>query len=226
MGRCGIAALKHPVEGEHFVAEYPDAAESEADFVDRLGAALAPTFRAAEPPGREDGEDVHHMRWPEPRIREHRELLHRTDMRAVQERMCADGVPPIAAVVITRELLVPGRHILQDARDTVLGGPARLHRRTGARLDQEFERLQETAVRNAPTRRTAPRTRGEHHVTPARNQFPGIPDALCALRYSSRHTGRSGGATTCRNGNARGGPPSWADTIDGEDPSCTSARTR
>ncbi|GAT79849.1 hypothetical protein STXM2123_549 [Streptomyces sp. F-3] len=63
MGQCGIAALRHPVEGEHFVAEYPDAAESEADFVDRLGAALAPTFRAAEPPGREDGEDVHHMRW-------------------------------------------------------------------------------------------------------------------------------------------------------------------
>ncbi|WP_086792691.1 hypothetical protein [Streptomyces thermovulgaris] len=155
MGQREIAALKHSVEWEHFVTEYPDVAESEADFVDHLEAALAPTFRVAEPAGQKDGEYARHVRWLEPRIREYRELLHRTNMRAVQERMHTDGLPPVAAVVITRELLGPGRHSLEDARDIVLGDPAwhrlaRIHRRTGAWLDQELERLQEAAVRIAP----------------------------------------------------------------------------
>lgn len=151
VGQREIAALKHSVEWDHFVAEYPDVTESEDDFVDRLGAALAPTFSAVEPAGQkeagqQEGEYARHVRWLEPRIQEYQELLHRTSMRAVQERMHKDGLPPIAAIVITRELLGPGRHSLEDARDAVFDDPAwhqlaGIHRRNGDWLDRELERL-------------------------------------------------------------------------------------
>ncbi|WP_258382770.1 nucleotidyl transferase AbiEii/AbiGii toxin family protein [Streptomyces sp. NTH33] len=146
VGQPEIAGLKHTVEWDHFVAEYPDVAASETEFVDRLAAALAPTFRTAESAGQQEGEYARHVRWLEPRIREYGELLHREGMRAVQEAMHAVGLPVLTAIVITRELLGSDRHSVEDARILVFDDPAwqrlaDVYRRNGGWLDRELERL-------------------------------------------------------------------------------------
>jgi hypothetical protein len=150
VGPGEIAALRTAVEWEHFVAEYPDIRGTEADFVDRLSAALAPTFRTAAPDtedGTEDeGEYDRHVRWLQPRIHGYRELLHRKSMRTVHKKMHADGLPALAAIVITRELLGPRHHTLEDARAALFDAPAwhrlaDVYRRDGRWLDNELARL-------------------------------------------------------------------------------------
>ncbi|MBW8699522.1 hypothetical protein MBT84_07960 [Streptomyces sp. MBT84] len=146
VGRREIAGLKAYVEWEHFIAEYPDVTGSVGDFVDRLVAALAPTFQSVEAVGLGEDEYARHVWWLEPRIREYRELLKRTSMRAVQEKMHAARLPLLTAVVITRELLGSDRHSVQDARSVVFDDPSwhRLvesHRVGGGWLDRELERL-------------------------------------------------------------------------------------
>ncbi|MEU0601475.1 nucleotidyl transferase AbiEii/AbiGii toxin family protein [Streptomyces sp. NPDC006393] len=151
VGPGEISALAQSVEWNHFIVEYPDIPGTAADRVDRLVTALAPTFAGVEPAGEADGEKAggeyaRHARWLEPRIRDHRQLLHRTSMRTVQKRMSAAGIPVIAAIVITRELLGPDRHSLEDARAVVFADPAwaRLADVYGHRsgwLDRELERL-------------------------------------------------------------------------------------
>ncbi|MET8952249.1 nucleotidyl transferase AbiEii/AbiGii toxin family protein [Streptomyces sp. NPDC004393] len=123
-GSAEIAGLRGTVEWEHFAAEYPDTPGSESDFVDRLATALAPTFAAVESTGEGEGDYARHARWLEPRTREYRELLHRKSMRTVQKTMHAAGLPVVAAVVITRELLGPDRHSVEDARAVVWTDPA------------------------------------------------------------------------------------------------------
>jgi hypothetical protein len=147
VGPDEIAGLRRTVEWEHFVAEYPDTTGSEADFVDRLTAALAPTFGAVESGTEEEGEYARHARWLAPRTQEYRELLHRKSMRTVQKKMHAAGLPVIAAVVITRELLGPDHHSVEDARTVVFADPAwqrlaSLYERTSSWLDRELDRLQ------------------------------------------------------------------------------------
>lgn len=146
MGEREIAGLKGTVEWDHFVTEYPDVTGNEADFVERLAAALAPMFRTAESPRREEGEYTRHVWWLEPRIREYRELLHRESMRTVQKSMRAACLPAITAIVITRELLGSADHSLEDARIVVFDDPAwqrlvDIYRRDRRWLDRELERL-------------------------------------------------------------------------------------
>ncbi|MGW5057323.1 nucleotidyl transferase AbiEii/AbiGii toxin family protein [Streptomyces sp. NPDC004096] len=73
VGLREIAGLKGCVEWEHFIAEYPDITEGVADFVDRLVAALAPTFRSVEAVGHGEDGYARHVWWLEPRIRDCRE---------------------------------------------------------------------------------------------------------------------------------------------------------
>lgn len=146
VGLREIAGLEGGVEWAHFVAEYPGVTGSEAGLVDRLATALAPTFHRVGQTGREPGEYARHVDWLEPRTLEYRELLRRKSMRTVQKAMCAAGLPVVTAVVITRELLGPERHSLEDARAVVFDAPAwqraaDAHRRDRGRLDREFERL-------------------------------------------------------------------------------------
>ncbi|MFK4149834.1 hypothetical protein [Streptomyces sp. NPDC004065] len=128
---------------------------------DRLVTALAPTFappgraRTADGAGQPDGtgeaagrhgEYARLARWLEPRTREYRELLHRSGMHSVQERMHATGTPPVAAIVITRELLGPAHHSLDDARGVVLADPvwdrlSGLYARTSGWLDDALKAL-------------------------------------------------------------------------------------
>ncbi|MET8788067.1 nucleotidyl transferase AbiEii/AbiGii toxin family protein [Streptomyces sp. NPDC004589] len=124
VGLREIAGLKGCVEWEHFIAEYPDVTEGVADFVDRLVAALAPTFRSVEAVGHGEDGYARHVWWLEPRIRDCRELLKRTSMRAVQEKMHAAGLPLLTAIVVTRELLGADRHTLEDARSVVFDDPS------------------------------------------------------------------------------------------------------
>lgn len=122
-------------------------------FVDRLVTALAPTFAAVDPAGeaggrQAGGEYARHAHWLEPWIREYRQVLHRTSMRTVQKRMSAVGVPMAAAIVITRELLGPDRHSVDDARAVVFADPAwarlvDVYQRSSGWLDRELERLSE-----------------------------------------------------------------------------------
>ncbi|MFE6550606.1 nucleotidyl transferase AbiEii/AbiGii toxin family protein [Streptomyces sp. NPDC057746] len=157
VGLREIAGLKGCVEWEHFIAEYPDITEGVADFVDRLVAALAPTFRSVEAVGHGEDGYARHVWWLEPRIRDCRKLLKRTSMRAVQEKMHAAGLPLLTAIVVTRELLGADRHTLEDARSVVFDDPswhrlAESHRRSGGWLDRELERLQKTVTPNPAAR--------------------------------------------------------------------------
>ncbi|GHF04683.1 hypothetical protein GCM10014715_71120 [Streptomyces spiralis] len=147
VGLREISALAATVEWNHFRTEYPDIPGSEAGFVDRLVTTLAPTFAADVPAADADGEYARHARWLEPRTREYRELLRRKSMRTVQKRMNEDGIPVVAVIVITRELLGPDRHSVEDARAVVFADPAwkrlaDLYRRAGGWLDRELEGLQ------------------------------------------------------------------------------------
>ncbi|PJM92459.1 nucleotidyl transferase AbiEii/AbiGii toxin family protein [Streptomyces sp. CB01373] len=102
VGPAEISALRSRVEWNHFRAEYPDIRTDAAGFVDRLVTALAPTFAVDEPVRLKDAEYARHARWLETLTQEYRELLHRTSMRTVQDRM--HTLPTAAVTVITREL--------------------------------------------------------------------------------------------------------------------------
>ncbi|MFE9313225.1 nucleotidyl transferase AbiEii/AbiGii toxin family protein [Streptomyces sp. NPDC006706] len=115
VGPGEISTLRSTVEWDHLLAEYPDIRASAADFVDRLVTALAPTFAVDEPAEGSDPEYARHARWLEPLTQEYRELLHRTNMRTVQDRMHTAGLPMDAATVITRELLRLDRPSTEDA---------------------------------------------------------------------------------------------------------------
>ncbi|MER6982641.1 hypothetical protein ABT317_38195 [Streptomyces carpinensis] len=151
VGPGEISALEQTVEWNHFVAEYPDIPGTAADFVDRLVTALAPTFAGVEPTGEAGGKEAggeyaRHAQWLEPRIREYRRLLLRKSMRTVQKKMSAAGIPMLAAIVITRELLGPDRHSVDDARAVVFADPAwarlvDVYERSSGWLDRELERL-------------------------------------------------------------------------------------
>ncbi|MEU8775581.1 nucleotidyl transferase AbiEii/AbiGii toxin family protein [Streptomyces sp. NPDC048606] len=115
-----ISALVADVEWDHFVKEYPDVLGTEAEYVERLALALAPTFLGTE---EGDAREVNRW-WLELWVAQYRELLGRTDMPTVQRAMVAAGTPPVVAVVLTAELLGRERNSLQDLATTILADPA------------------------------------------------------------------------------------------------------
>jgi hypothetical protein len=144
VGPDSIASLQTTVEWNHFVNEYPDIAASETEFVNRLVAALAPTFCAVEAPG-ESGY-ARHVRWLATRTETYRSLLERTNFQAVLKKMRSDGLPALAAIVIVRELLGSDRHSVEDARAEVFEDPAWVasadhYQRAPSWLDRDLEQL-------------------------------------------------------------------------------------
>ncbi|MFD8733408.1 nucleotidyl transferase AbiEii/AbiGii toxin family protein [Streptomyces sp. NPDC059618] len=139
-----VSELVCGVEWEHFAREYPDIPGTAAEYVERLSAALAPTFHGTE------DTDVRELRrwWLQPWVTHYRELLDRADMSAVHRAMVAAGTPVLPAVVLTAELLGPDRHRPEDLAVSVLADPAwaswtdyynRGHNRE--RLQQELREL-------------------------------------------------------------------------------------
>jgi hypothetical protein len=138
-----IAALE--VDWAEFRKEYPHLRGEAREYLDRLAAALAPTFaEAREPAG---GEYEWHVAWLGPRIDEFRALWAREGMAAVQERLAVDAsVHTPDAIVITCELLGSGRGGIDEAAQTLLSSPAwalaaGYYHRNPEKLAEELDRL-------------------------------------------------------------------------------------
>ena len=137
-------------EWEHFVNEYPGVTADESEFLDRLAAAIAPTFGGIESPG--ESEYARRARWLLPRTQRYHRLLAWKGMQAVQKQMQADHVPVRAALVITRELLGADHHTVEDACTVVFDNPcwARMraaYERHPGELERIVERLSSAANR-------------------------------------------------------------------------------
>ena len=109
-------------EWQHFRDEYQDQPESDSEYVRRLAAALEPTFAAFE--GRPATEYDAHVAWLEPHIEGYRRRLAHRDMNTVQQEMAEARIPPLSAIVITRELLGRDDFSTDDARRLVVNHPA------------------------------------------------------------------------------------------------------
>ena len=109
-------------EWQHFRDEYPGQPDSDSEYVRRLAAALEPTFAVFE--GGPVTEYEAHVAWLEPHIEGYRRRLVDLDMNTVQEEMAEARVPPLSAIVITRELLGRDDVSTDDARRLVVNHPA------------------------------------------------------------------------------------------------------
>ncbi|PYC88076.1 hypothetical protein C7C46_01615 [Streptomyces tateyamensis] len=139
-----VSALRESVEWDHFVTEYPEITESADHYVDRLVEALAPTFEPVGPPA--DSAYERYARWLAPWVHRYRELLEREGMHAVQAGLAEAGTPPVAAVVITLELLGRDEFSVDDAQALVTGDPAwasliEIYRRYPDAFEEEFGQL-------------------------------------------------------------------------------------
>jgi len=103
-----LAQLKAFVEWDEFRKDYPEVGDPAAAFVERLTAALAPTF---------GGLDEYQQRagWLRPLTEEFRTMLIAEGMTAVQQRLVDRYYRAETVVVITRQLLGPEHHTLEDA---------------------------------------------------------------------------------------------------------------
>jgi hypothetical protein len=109
-------------EWRHFRDEYLDQPDSDDEYVQRLAAALEPTFAAFD--GRPVTEYEAHAAWLGPHVERYRRRLAGRDMDTVQEEMAAARIPPLSAIVITRELLGRDDVGTDDARRLVVNHPA------------------------------------------------------------------------------------------------------
>ncbi|MGI8336554.1 nucleotidyl transferase AbiEii/AbiGii toxin family protein [Actinomadura scrupuli] len=117
------------VEWDEFCKEHPHVPRDAREYVDRLAAALAPTFaEQVEPPGTEY---QRRAAWLAPRVAHCLTLMTRDGrdgrdgMEAAQSWLVEQSVHAIDAIVITSELLGAEARGVQDAADLVLkGSPA------------------------------------------------------------------------------------------------------
>jgi hypothetical protein len=114
-----VAELAGTVEWQHFAQEYPQIGGDAAEYVDRLTAALAPTFDSAAG----NGTELERW-WVAPWITEYRRVLDGEGMSGLQKRLAAAGGHPSVAIRLTREVLGQERCTLDDACAAVLGDPA------------------------------------------------------------------------------------------------------
>ncbi|MFF7216146.1 nucleotidyl transferase AbiEii/AbiGii toxin family protein [Streptomyces sp. NPDC008238] len=113
----GLGELVPAVEWRHFVAEYPGSGGDAAEYGRRLTDALAPTFEGAP-----RGAALRDW-WMAPWLAEYREVHEREGMTGLQKRLAAEAGPPVA-VVITRQVLGPGRCGPEEALEIMLADPA------------------------------------------------------------------------------------------------------
>ena len=109
-------------EWRHFRDEHPGQADSDSEYIRRLAAALEPTFAVFD--GHPVTEYEAHTAWLGPNVEIYRRRLIERDMNAIQEEMAAARIPPLSAIVITRELLGRDDASLDDARRLVVNHPA------------------------------------------------------------------------------------------------------
>ncbi|MDX2646946.1 nucleotidyl transferase AbiEii/AbiGii toxin family protein [Streptomyces sp. PA03-1a] len=112
-----LGDLVPEVEWRHFAAEYPRLGGDATAYGRRLTTALAPTFDAA-PQGA-----ALRAWWMAPWLAEYRGVHDREGMAGLQKRLAAEVGPPVA-VVITRQVLGPGRCSPEDALAIMLADPA------------------------------------------------------------------------------------------------------
>ncbi|MCQ4082486.1 nucleotidyl transferase AbiEii/AbiGii toxin family protein [Streptomyces sp. RB6PN25] len=143
-----LLELDLEAEWGEFLREYPHITGSYRDYQQRLVTALAPTFAAAGVP--ENGRDTYALlaSWLSPSTEKYRPTLTTAAgaLETVLARMAEDGIPLRGAIIITRELLGPDTHGLDDARDRILNSAAFAQHPTWARqnmseLDQYLESL-------------------------------------------------------------------------------------
>ncbi len=118
-----ITDLQRSVGWGHFVAEFPDLADRETEYVQRLAAALGPTFHTAGPLGAGPGSYQRRVAWLEPWTDRYRATLLGSDLPTVLKKMAAKHTPITAAVVIIRELLGPENTSIEQTYETVVEHP-------------------------------------------------------------------------------------------------------
>ncbi|MFH8365944.1 nucleotidyl transferase AbiEii/AbiGii toxin family protein [Streptomyces sp. NPDC018031] len=124
-----IAASVRETEWFEFAKEYPHLAGGRpgrsdgppADHVDRLLAALAPTYRALDDDSGEGSRYLRIAAWMAPTVRQCRPLLAAAGPDALLDRLYSTYVHEEAAVVVTRELLGRAGCTLERAGDLVAG---------------------------------------------------------------------------------------------------------